>query len=148
MKKTAPLKTALTGLLLTCLATTLQAAELKRTFTQPYQQDIGYAQVVRDGNMLYLSGVGSGGKTVEEQMLNAYKVIGMVLNEQGAGLSDILQERISTTDMDALKAAIPARKALFGEGQYPASSWYQIDRLFMPDMMIEIEVIARVPEAK
>jgi enamine deaminase RidA (YjgF/YER057c/UK114 family) len=34
------------------------------------------------------------------------------------------------------------------KGDYPAATWVQISRLYMPDAKLEIEVIAHLPKEK
>ncbi len=67
------------------------------------------------------------------------------LEKFGAGFDDIVKETIFTTDIEALKAARDARRAFYGE-HTPASSWIGVERLFVPELKIEIEVIAIVDD--
>jgi 2-iminobutanoate/2-iminopropanoate deaminase len=109
------------------------------------EKEWNYAQAVRVGNTLYVSGTTGRGATMEEQVRNAYERIGKTLTSFGADFGDIVKETVFTTDLDALKQARDARKAFYGE-HTPASSWIGIDRLFVPEVKIEVEVIAILGE--
>ena len=114
--------------------------EVERYHSGSWEHDIGYTQAIRHGDMLYLSGVVSGGATMEEQVVNVYREIQRILARFGADLDDIIKEVLYTTDIEATKKAIPARKEFFKNGVYPTASWVQIKRLFDPNAMVEVEV--------
>lgn len=105
------------------------------------EQEWGYAQAVRVGDTLYLSGTTGRGATMADQVKNAYARIRRTLEHFGADFSDVVKETVFTTDIEALKAASGTRKEYY-KGHTPASSWIGIDRLFVPGIMVEIEVIA------
>ena len=109
------------------------------------EKDWGYAQAVRVDDTLYLSGTTGRGTTMEEQVKNAYERIQRTLEKFGAGFDDIVKETVFTTDIEALKAARDARRAFYRE-HTPASSWIGVERLFVPEVKIEIEVIAIVDD--
>jgi enamine deaminase RidA (YjgF/YER057c/UK114 family) len=102
---------------------------------------IGYAQAIQVGNTIYVSGVVARGATMEEQLKGIYAGITRALAPFGATLQDVVKETAYTTDMEALKAANPARLAAYGK-HTPAATWVQISRLFMPSALLEIEVVA------
>ncbi len=105
------------------------------------EKEWGYAQAVRVGNTLYLSGTTGRGATMADQVKNAYERIRRTLEHFGADFGDVVKETVFTTDIEALKAASATRKEFYA-GRTPASSWIGIDRLFVPEIMVEIEVIA------
>lgn len=117
-------------------------SDFKRTHAGPWEQDIGYTQIVQDGKTLHISGVVAGGETMEEQVRNAYTSIVAMLKDHGVGTDRIVKEVVFTTDMDAMKAAIPVRKEFFPHEKYPAATWVQIERLFSEGAMVEIDVTA------
>lgn len=120
----------------------------------PYEKSHGYAQAVKVGDTIYLSGqVGhdeQGNPVVpgnmEHQMRRTYVNIGRVRAQYGATMENIVEETIFVTDMDAALAAVPnARKKSFpGDSPVVASTIVQVQRLARPDLMVEIRCIARV----
>ena len=117
-----------------------ETSKIERTYTQPWEKQIGYAQIVRHGDTLYISGVVADGKTLADQMTAIYGEIGTLLQPYGADSSDIVRETIYTRDIEALKAAIPVRKTFYTGDIYPAATWVQVQRLYNDENLIEIEV--------
>ncbi len=105
------------------------------------EKEWGYAQAVRVGDTLYLSGTTGRGESMADQVRNAYERIRRTLEHFGADVTDVVRETVFTTDMEALKAASGTRKEFY-KGHTPASSWIGIDRLFVPGILVEIEVTA------
>ena len=108
-----------------------------------FEKDFGYAQAVKRGNHIYISGSTGQGKTIEEQIANAYATLKRTLEHFGADFSDVVKETVFVTDMEAMKKAAPARKAVYGNNT-PSTSWIGIDRLYSPSAMLEIELVAIV----
>jgi len=112
----------------------------------PWEEKIGYAQAVRAGHTLYISGaVGADEKgfpkDMEAQMKLAYAAIEKTLQQYGANFSNVAMERIYTTDMDALIRLQEVRKGIYGKW-LPAATWVEIRRLYAPDATVEVEVEA------
>ncbi len=128
------------GVALSLLLTGPAVAGIERDYVHPWEKEIGYAQVVRHGDTLYLSGITGGGATVSEQMTAIYGEIDRILKSRGLDSAAIVSETLYTRDIEGVKAAIPVRKSFYKDGQYPASTWVQVERLFNPDLLIEIEV--------
>jgi len=110
----------------------------------PWEKDIGYSQAVRAGHTIYVSGtVGADEKgfpkDLEGQMKLAYGAIQKTMSEFGADFSNVVMERIYTTDMDALIRCQETRKSIYG-GWLPAATWVEVRRLYVPEAAIEIEV--------
>lgn len=118
---------------------------IERHYFNDWETEIGYAQAVRDGNILYVSGIPAGGKDMPEAMQKAYQRISDVLAKFGATPDHITKEVIFTTDMEATKAAISVRRAFFSEGSYPAATWVQIERLYNPELLLEVDVTVTLP---
>lgn len=111
----------------------------------PWEQEIGYAQALRVGNTLYVSGsVGSGEMPVA--IKQAFDTLARTLAAHGLNFGHVVKENVFTTDIDALKAHKAIRNACYA-GDYPAATWVQISRLFEPSHVIEVEVIAVFPDA-
>lgn len=126
--------------LLALTATSAAAQDREIHHEHPGEAALGYAQAVRVGTTLYVSGTVSRGETMEEQVTGAYRRIRATLRRFGVGPEAIVKETVYTTDIDALNLANSARLAFYA-GHTPAATWVQIERLLMPQAMVEIEVI-------
>ena len=105
----------------------------------------GYAEAVFSDNVLYVSGTVSKG-TIAEQLKGIYTDLGKILKAYGATYQNVVKETLYTTDIDAVSNNNPVRTAFY-KGDFPASTWVQITRLFSarPDAQIEVELIAHLP---
>jgi 2-iminobutanoate/2-iminopropanoate deaminase len=111
-----------------------------------WEQAIGYSQAVRAGRTVYISGtVGADekgfAKDMEGQVKLAYAAIRNTLAHFGADLSNVVKERIFTTDIEALIKCQELRKGIYG-AWLPAATWVEIKRLYSPEAKLEIEVEA------
>jgi 2-iminobutanoate/2-iminopropanoate deaminase len=111
------------------------------------QQDTtyGYAGVVKVGNTLYLSGVTSGGDFAT-QVSNIYRGLEKNLQKFGASFQNVVKENLYTLDIDSMKHYNYLRKPFY-KGDFPAATWVQVSRLFSPDRMLEVELVAVLPDA-
>ncbi|MCD9086414.1 RidA family protein [Stenotrophomonas sp. SY1] len=136
------------GLLGTFFCSSAYAADvpLERHSLGSWEADIGYSGVVRDGNTLHISGVPCKGKDMHEAVRACYGRLTEILRHYGADSSQVVKETAFTTDMEALKKAIPDRKAFFTDGKYPAASWVQVSRLFDSEYMLEVEWTVRLAD--
>ncbi len=104
----------------------------------------GYAQVVKVGNVLYISGTVAR-EVTPEGITGIYKGLERSLKQYGASFQNVVKENLYTTDIEAMKKYNDARKAFY-KGDFPAATWVQISRLFMADAKLEIELVAHLPE--
>lgn len=119
---------------------------VERHYQGDWEYDIGYAGVTKVGQMLYVSGVTAGGASYDEAFKTVYDRVFEILAKFGANGDHIVKEVAYTTDMEAHKKGIEARKAYFSDNKYPAATWVQVERLFDPELLLEVEVIAILPE--
>jgi enamine deaminase RidA (YjgF/YER057c/UK114 family) len=56
-----------------------------------------------------------------------------------------VKENVYATDLDAFIRNKEARKAFYGEA-LPAATWVQVQRLYSPSFVVEIELVAQYPE--
>jgi enamine deaminase RidA (YjgF/YER057c/UK114 family) len=107
----------------------------------PWENEYGYAQSVKVGDTIYISGqvsldetgkiVGPG--NMEVQMRQTYVNIQKVLTQYGATMDNIVDEILFVTDMDAaFSAAVKYRKDVFSGTPVVASTIVQIQRLAFP----------------
>jgi enamine deaminase RidA (YjgF/YER057c/UK114 family) len=131
---------AFAALLLTASATVAQAQDREIYHEFEGEKEFGYAQAVRTGNTLYISGTVSPGATMAEQAEGVYRRLRATLDRFGASPSDIVKETVYTRDVDAFAAVIAIRMR-FLAGHTPAATWVQIQRLLMPEALVEVEMI-------
>jgi enamine deaminase RidA (YjgF/YER057c/UK114 family) len=128
--------------------------ELKEKETQslgmPWEREYGYAQAVRAGKTVWLSGqLGHDGKGVladgmEAQMRQTYANVKKLLKAYGMTMADVVEEVVYVLDM---QEAFAARKKL-GRKVYPdpmqvASTLIGVVALALPGQLVEIKIVAR-----
>jgi 2-iminobutanoate/2-iminopropanoate deaminase len=104
----------------------------------------GYAQAVKVDNVLYISGTVST-EVNAEGIRRIYMGLERTLKHYGATFQNVVKENLYTTDIEAMKQNNAVRKAFY-KGDFPAATWVQISRLYMPDAKLEIELIAHLPK--
>jgi len=110
----------------------------------PWEAEIGYSQSVRVGNRIIVSGTVGADENAHDmasQMRNAFASITETLRHDGATLANVVKETAYCRDMDALIACQELRKSIYG-GHLPATTWVQVERLYSPEHLLEIEVEA------
>jgi 2-iminobutanoate/2-iminopropanoate deaminase len=124
-----------------------------KSLGMPWEKEYGYAQAVKVGDTIYVSGqvshddkgniVGHG--DMEVQMRQAYANIQNVLAQYGVTMENMVDEILFVTDMDAaFAAAVKCRQDVFSGTPVIASTIVQIQRLAFPELMIEIRCVAKV----
>ena len=109
-----------------------------------WEKVIGYSQSVRAGKRVLVSGtIGASAeaKDMASQMATAYKRIQQTLLQHHLDLGHVVRETIYTRDMEALIKCQEIRKSLY-RGHAPAATWVQVQRLYVPEALLEIEVEA------
>ena len=133
------------------LVTTLRAADPAPALKTDkfrlgdWEDDIGYRQAVRVGNTLYVSGIAGAG-TMPAAIRSVYGELKEVLAHYGLTFAHVVKENAYATDLEALKANLGVRRAYYGK-DFPAATWVQVGRLYQPDQVLEVELIAVFPEA-
>jgi enamine deaminase RidA (YjgF/YER057c/UK114 family) len=137
-----------------------------RGMGMPWEAEYGYAQAVKVGDTIYVSGqlshddegnmVGAAplddrGRIVDHsnmeiQMRQTYANAKRLLGLYGATLDNVVEEVLYVTDMDAAFAAAgPVRKEAYGsEKPDVASTILVTPRLALPPQLIEIKFVAKV----
>jgi 3-hydroxyisobutyrate dehydrogenase-like beta-hydroxyacid dehydrogenase/enamine deaminase RidA (YjgF/YER057c/UK114 family) len=111
-----------------------------------------YSHAVRAGDLLYVSGqaafdeqgniVGEGSMTAQAE--HVFEVIARILADQGATFGDIAFIRTYLTDMDA-RAEYGAVRRRYITGTPPASTTVEVSKLFMPGLLLEVDLIVALP---
>lgn len=124
-----------------------------KSFGMPWEKEYGYSQAVKIGDTIYLSGQVShddkgnivGLRDMEAQMRQAWANVEKVLAQYGATIDNIVDEVVFVTDMEAaFAAAVKIRPEVFRGRPVVASTLVQIQRLALPELMIEIKCTAKV----
>jgi enamine deaminase RidA (YjgF/YER057c/UK114 family) len=132
----------------------------------PWEAEYGYAQAVKVGDTIYVSGqlshddegnlVGAAPlddkgrildhSNMEIQMRQTYANAKKLLGLYGATLDNVVEEVLYVTDMDAAFAvAGHVRKEAYGSEQPDVASTILVTpRLALPPQLIEIKFVARV----
>ena len=105
------------------------------------------------GKLVFVSGILSrnaqgeivGKGDMAAQIRQVFENITTALAAVGASLNDIVKRQTFTTDIDAYFANIDARMAHGGDNR-STSTTVEVRRLSHPDFLIEVEVMAVVPE--
>ena len=124
-----------------------------KSLGMPWEKEYGYAQAVKVGDTIYLSGQVShddkgnivGLRDMEAQMRQVYTNIQKVLAQYGATIDNVVDEILFVTDMDtAFAAAVKCRREVFSGAPVVASTIVQIQRLAFPELLIEIRCVAKL----
>jgi len=105
----------------------------------------------RVGDLVFLSGQAAisedgaivGAADFDAQLEQTFANIARVLDAAGSDMSKIVKVTIYMTDMAHFPKIIEARKRYF-TAPYPADTTVEVKGLALPDLMVEIDVIATV----
>jgi enamine deaminase RidA (YjgF/YER057c/UK114 family) len=116
--------------------------KITRYTINTWESDIGYAAVVQTGSTYHISGVTCGGPNYTEAVSVCYKELGGILARHQLTSQNVVKENIYALDIAALQQQIPVRKKFYVDSQFPAATWVQVSRLYSPEHLIEIELVA------
>lgn len=118
------------------------------------ERKMGFARAVKAGDWLLISGctatdengniVGVG--DMQAQTRQVYKVLSEVLAANGATWEHVVKEVMYATDLQAFVAATPIRLEAYKNVAPPAATGVEISALVHPDMLIEVELTAHIPQ--
>jgi 2-iminobutanoate/2-iminopropanoate deaminase len=103
------------------------------------------------GSLLLLSGqvavddnnqiVGRGDMTAQSERV--FELIGAILEAHGSSFDDVVNIRSYLTDL-SLRSEYAAVRGKYLTGQLPTSTTVEVPRLFLPDALLEVEVVAAI----
>ena len=110
----------------------------------------GFSQVVKAGNTIYIAGqvaltadrelVGAG--DAEAQVRQTWRNIQSAVESVGGTLANVVKTTTFVTSIDHISATRKVRADLFPDGNAPPGTIVEINRLSLPEAMVEIEAIA------
>jgi enamine deaminase RidA (YjgF/YER057c/UK114 family) len=106
---------------------------------------VGYSRAVRVGQHVHVAGTTAPGEGVEEQTRGALATALGALAELGGRPEDVVRTRLYLTDISQWEAAGRAHGEVFGEIR-PANTMLEVSRLIAPELLIELEVEAILPD--
>jgi enamine deaminase RidA (YjgF/YER057c/UK114 family) len=107
------------------------------------ERDIGFCQALRSGNTLHISGVTASGP-MDSAIRSVYTKLRKVLAANGLSPSNVVKENVYATDLDAFIQNRNIRKEFYGQS-LPAATWVQVQRLYRPAFVLEVELTAEYP---
>ena len=115
---------------------------------------VGYSRAVRAGRLLVVAGTTAaeagggavGGDDAAAQTREVLRRIAAALEQGGGTLQDVVQTRMSVTDITRWEEVGRAHGEVFGAVR-PASSMVEVSGLIDPDLLVEIEALAVLPES-
>jgi reactive intermediate/imine deaminase len=110
----------------------------------------GYSHAMRAGGLLFVSGqvpLDASGAVVgvddmAAQTRQVFRNLGAVLEAAGATFADVVKLTYFVRDISAVAAIRAARDEFIDTANPPASTLVEVSRLFMPDLLIEVEAVA------
>jgi 2-iminobutanoate/2-iminopropanoate deaminase len=110
------------------------------------ETEIGYCQAVRSGSTLFVSGVAGEG-SMDSAVHSVYDRLRQTLAANGLSFADVVKENVYATDLDAFIGTKEIRKDYYGS-VLPAATWVQVQRLYLPSFVVEIELTAVYPRKR
>jgi len=126
-----------------CATPAHHAAPGCRHQNEAVERSIGFCQAVRVGDVLYVSGV-TGAAPMDAAVPRVYEQLGRILEANGLTFADVVKETVYATDLDAFIKLRDARKPFYGSW-LPAATWVQVQRLYLPSLVVEVELVAHYP---
>lgn len=125
----------------------------ERSFSgAPWEKKVGYCRAIKADRHIFVTGTASvkdgqvfapGDPYLQAQ--RCFEIIGEALSKLGAGLPDVVRTRMFVTDISLWEAFGKAHREAFGSHP-PATTMVEVAALIDPEMLIEIEADAVLPD--
>ena len=118
-----------------------------------WESIVGYSRAVRVGSQIHVSwttatdeqGRVVGPGDAYRQTVRVLEIIGEALRNLGADLRDVVRTRIYVIDIDRWEEIGRAHREALGDAG-PACTMVEVQRLVSPEILVEIEADALVPD--
>ena len=144
MRRLAPVFFATVIAVSGCISVAPQPQRVCFHLNESIENDIGYCQALRVGNTLYISGVTGQGE-MSVAVRSAYGRLKQTLDANGLSFANVVKENVFAKDLDAFIQSKEIRKEFYGQS-FPAATWVQVQRLYLPSFVVEIELVAEYPK--
>jgi len=114
-----------------------------------------YSHAIQCGDTLYIAGqvafdeasqvVGIGDPRAQAERV--WHNIRLAVEAAGGTLADVVKITVFLKDVRHAPAEIGVREGLFEPGKYPICTLVQVANLGLPDLLMEVDAIAVVPES-
>ena len=118
-----------------------------------WEEEVGYSRVARVGNIVEVAGttavddkgntVGMGDPYLQTKFI--FEKIEKYVKKAGASLADIVRTRMYVTDIAQWEEIGKAHEE-FVRKIKPVATMVEVNRLVDPDLLVEIEVTAIIPQ--
>ena len=112
--------------------------------SESVETEIGYCSAVRSGQMLYISGSAAKGD-MASAIPKVYKNLQETLEANGLTFTNVVKENVYATDLGDFIQHKDLRKQFYANTPLPAATWVQVQRLYSPALILEVELIAEYP---
>lgn len=111
-----------------------------------FEAAVGYSRAVRMGRHVVVAGTTGAGDDIAAQTRNALRRIESALQQAGASMADVVRTRIFVTDIGQWRAVGAVHAEVFGDIR-PVATMVEVSALISPELMVEIEVDAYLPDS-
>jgi enamine deaminase RidA (YjgF/YER057c/UK114 family) len=111
----------------------------------PFEDQVGYSRAVRIGPLVVVAGTTAPGDGAAAQAREALRRIESALGDCGASLTDVVRTRMFVTDIARWPEIAAVHAEVFGDIR-PVTTMVEVTALIAPDLLVEIEADAYVPE--
>lgn len=110
-----------------------------------WENKVGYSRAIKAGNLIEISGTTAPGKDEYEQTCAIIEKAKDTLKQFDADLSHVIRTRMYCTDITHWEAIGKAHCKFFKNSK-PATSMVQVAALIAPEILVEIEFTAILPD--